>query len=49
VEMGDGGSSSNSLLKPEGGIGKKKMKKLLKLKKEMKLAKKGKLKKKAHF
>lgn len=46
VEMGDGVSSSNPLFKPEGGIGKKKIKKLIKLKKEFRLAKRGKLKSK---
>lgn len=46
VEMGDGGSSSNPLFKPEGGIGKKKIKKLIKLRKELRLVKRGKLKSK---
>lgn len=44
--MGDGGSSSNPLFKPEGGIGKKKIKKLIRLKKELRLVKRGKLKSK---
>ncbi|XP_078175984.1 uncharacterized protein LOC144569484 [Carex rostrata] len=46
VEMGDGGSLSNRLFKPEGGIGKKKIKKLIKLKKDLRLVKRGKLKSK---
>ncbi|WOL03350.1 hypothetical protein Cni_G12070 [Canna indica] len=45
VEMADGGSGSKSLLKPVGGIGKKKLKKKLKLKGKKRGKGKGKISK----